>query len=194
VRSGIVICHTVWEKTQAVLAYPDIILTQLAQTNSPSNLDALETEIREIRANLRNYEQRRSNLLQAMELGEFEKDEILDRLNNLKRLRHTDEARLSDLLKTRDNITNLTEAKIKLGQLYERVLQNLRQATLDIKRLAFDALDIRVYASHDTIEIRGVIPLELALPTTAQTSGCLISWTYEWPSGKEAVRIVPNSN
>jgi len=32
------------------------------------------------------------------------------------------------------------------------------------RRLAFDALDIRVYASHDTTEIRGVIPLELALP------------------------------
>jgi hypothetical protein len=41
---------------------------------------------------LQNYEQRRSNLLEAMELGEFEKDEILDRLNNIKRLRHEDEA------------------------------------------------------------------------------------------------------
>jgi hypothetical protein len=144
-----------------------VILAQLAETNNPNNLNALETDIKGIRANLRNYEQRRSNLLQAMELGEFEKDEILDRLNNLKRLRHKDEARLSDLLKTRDNITNLAEVKIKLGQLYERVLQNLKQATPEIKRLAFDALDIRVYASHDTIEIRGVIPLELALPTTA---------------------------
>jgi len=160
---------TVWNKTQAVLANPDIILAQLAQTTHSVNLGPIETEIKEIEANLRNYEQRRSNLLQAMELGEFDKDEILDRLNNIKRLRHEDETRLSDLLKTRDNITNLAEAKIKLGQLYECVLENLQHSTPEIEKLAFDALDIKVYASHDTIEIRGVIPLELALPTTAQT-------------------------
>ena len=141
-----------------------------AETTNSGNLDATESDIKRVRANLRNYEKCRSNLLQAMELGEFDKDEILDRLNNLKRLRHKHEARLSDLLKTRDNITSLAEARIKLGQLYERVLENLKQATPEIKRLAFDALDIRVYASHDTIEIKGVIPLELALPTTAQTS------------------------
>ena len=80
-----------------------------------------------------------------------------------------------------DNITNLAEAKIKLGQLYERVLENLQHSTPEIKRLAFDALDIRVYASHDTIEIRGVIPLELALPTTEQTSALRHGCSYPRP-------------
>jgi len=42
-------------------------------------------------------------------------------------------------------------------------------STAEIKRLAFDALDIKVYASRDKTEIRGVIPLE-SLPTIAQTS------------------------
>jgi site-specific DNA recombinase len=114
---------TVWDKTQVVLANPDIILSQLTETTNPGNLDAIEAEIRELRENLRNYEQRRTNLLQAMELGEFGKDEILDRLNNLKRLRHEDEVKVTDLLKTRDNITNLAEAKIRLGQLYDRVME-----------------------------------------------------------------------
>jgi hypothetical protein len=63
----------------------------------------------------------------------------------------------------------LTNAKIKLGNLYDQVLLNLHNANLELKRLALDALDIRVYASTDKIEIKGVIPLELALPTTAQT-------------------------
>jgi hypothetical protein len=34
-------------------------------------------------------------------------------------------------------------------------------STPEIKKLAFDALDIRVYTSHDNTEIRGVIPIEL---------------------------------
>ena len=46
--------------------------------------------------------------------------------------------------------------------MYERVLANLQHSAPEIKRLAFDALDIRVYASVDKLEIRGVIPLELA--------------------------------
>jgi site-specific DNA recombinase len=158
----------VWSKTKTVLANPEIILSQLAEASDVGNLDAIEAEIKELEKNLRNYEQRRTNLLQALELGEFGKDEVLDRLNNLKRLRHEDEAKLNDLLKTRDNITNLAEAKIRLGQLYDRVLKNLQDSTPEIIKLALDALDIKVYASTERVEIQGVIPLEL--PTTARTS------------------------
>ena len=45
-------------------------------------------------------DKRCTNLLQAMELGDFGRDEVLDRLNNLKQLRCEDEAKLSGLLKT----------------------------------------------------------------------------------------------
>jgi len=97
-----------------------------------------------------------------------DKDEILDRLNKIKRLRHEDESRLNDLLKTRENLTNLADTKVKLSQLYDRVLENLQHSTPEIKALALDALDIKVYAKGtDNVEIQGVIPVEL--PTTAQT-------------------------
>ncbi len=88
----------VWSKTRPVLSDPNAILRELTETCDPASLDSLNSEIQELEKNLCNYEQRRSNLLEAMELGEFEKDEILDRLNNLKNLRHEDETKLSDLL------------------------------------------------------------------------------------------------
>jgi hypothetical protein len=51
---------------------------------------------------------------------------------------------------------------------------NLQNCTPELKALALDALDIKVYAKGiDNVEIQGVIPLELALPalpTTEQTS------------------------
>jgi chromosome segregation ATPase len=166
------------EKTREVLAKPDIILAQLTEAACPGNLDSLETEIKELNSNIKKYEQRKKNLLEAMELGEFEKDEILDRLNNLKRLRIEDENKLNDLIKTRDNITGLAEAKIKLNQLYDRVMDNLENATSEIKRLAFDALAVRVYASPKKYEIKGVIPLQLPLSTIEQTSGCLPFHAY----------------
>jgi hypothetical protein len=64
----------------------------------------------------------------------------------------------------------LCEYKVKLGELYERVLENLQHSTPEIIKLALEALDIKVYASTERVEIQGVIPLELALPTTARTS------------------------
>jgi hypothetical protein len=44
---------------------------------------------------------------------------------------------------------------------------NLEDSTPEIIKLVLDALDIKVYASTERVEIQGVIPLEL--PTTAQT-------------------------
>ena len=59
---------------------------------------------------------------------------------------------------------------MKLSKLYEQVLENLENSTLEIKRLALDALDIKVYASNENTEIKGIIPIDLYLPTTEQTS------------------------
>ncbi len=92
-------------------------------------------------------------------------------------------ARLNDLVKTKEHITSLTNAKVKLNEMFSRVLENLMHGTAEIKQLAFDALDIKVYASRDKTEIRGVIPLELALPTTAQTSGSLFRCRYSYIDG-----------
>lgn len=133
-------------------------------------MDSIDTEIKELEKAIKKYGQRRINLFEAMELGEFDKDEILNRLNNIKRLRYEDELRLNDLLKTREHIASLADAEIKLNQIYDRVLENLQYATPEIKALALDALDIKVYAKGtDNVEMQGVIPLELALPTTVRT-------------------------
>ena len=162
--------NIVWDKTKEVLSNPDIILKQLTQASDAGELPAIEIEIKELEKALHNYDKRRSNLLQAMELDEITEDEVLDRLNNLKRLRTEDEARLNILIKTRNNIAGLANASIKLNQIYDQVLENLNNSTTEIKRLALDALDIKVYASTAATEIKGVIPIDLKLSTTAQTS------------------------
>ena len=164
--------HTTWEHTREALSNPDIMLAeiqrQLTEASGQESSQSIDSDVKELENNLSRYEQRRKNLLEAMELGEFGKDEVLDRLNNLRRLRTEDEMKLNDLLKIRDNIAGLTDAKIKLDQLYDRVLENLQDCTPALKRQLIEALDIKVYASTDTVEIRGIIPLEL--PTTARTS------------------------
>ena len=85
------------------------------------------------------------------------------------------------MLNIRDHLTSLGNAKVKLNELYDRVLDNLENATLGIKALLLDAQYIKVYAKGNyDLEIIGVIPLELALPATARTWGCLSSHAYSF--------------
>ncbi len=65
------------------------------------------------------------------------------------------------------HITSLENAHVKLDEIYEAVLKNIENCADDVKKLALDALDIKIYASTDNVEIQGVLPL--ALPTTEQT-------------------------
>ena len=70
-----------------------------------------------------------------------------------------------------EHLASLASARIRLGELYERVLENLQQGKPEIKALALNALDIKVYAQGtNEVEIQGAIPIELASPTIAQTS------------------------
>jgi len=66
------------------------------------------------------------------------------------------------------------------------VRQNLNNATIQDKRLALEALDIRVTASTQSVDIKGIIPVEFpTLPssadvtTIAQTSGCPHGLSYK---------------
>ncbi|MDZ4246255.1 MAG: hypothetical protein U1D67_03955 [Dehalococcoidia bacterium] len=93
-------------------------------------------------------------------------------MNNIKRPRPEDELGLNDLLKTREHLISLANARVKLNELYDQAQEYLQHSTPEIKAPALDALDIKVYArGTDDLEIQGVIPIEL--PTIAQTSGCL---------------------
>ena len=75
------------------------------------------------------------------------------------------------------------------AQLPERVKQNLNGLTLQDKRLALDALDIKIIATNDGAEITASVSLEFI--TTARTSGCLIQIDYDNSTDKEAVSIIP---
>jgi len=179
-----------------VLRDPQIVIAEITkqrmEANGSADSASLDNDIKTLEKKLYEYDKRRNNLLEAMELGEFDKDEILDRLNNLKLLSSEDETKLKQLLEIKANISSLEGAQVKLDEVYDTVLENIENCPDDVKKLALDALDIKVNASIDNVEIHGVLPL--ALPTIEQTWGCLISCTYDYPSGKEAVSILPKDD
>jgi len=101
-------------KAKEILYEPQTVVAeikrQLLEADELNDSNRLENDIKKLRKKLKDYDKRQSNLLAAFELGEFDKDEILDRLNNLKRLRSKSKTELAQLIKMRDNISSLENA------------------------------------------------------------------------------------
>ncbi|UCE98046.1 MAG: hypothetical protein JSV74_01595 [Dehalococcoidia bacterium] len=92
----------------------------------------------------------------------------------------SDEEQLNRLHQAKERINNLTKVGMKLSEYCKRVKQNLAQLAFQEKRSVLDALDIKVMATQENIEIKAVIPIELIdkkstekFSPIAQTWGCL---------------------
>ena len=72
----------------------------------------------------------------------------------------SDEEQLNQLLQAKEQLNNLTKVEMKLSEYCERVKQNLAQLTFQEKRFVLDALDIKVMATQENIEIKAAIPIE----------------------------------
>jgi hypothetical protein len=75
---------------------------------------------------------------------------------------------LAELEKSKKTLQELQQAEVKLNDFCEVIRHQIDCSSNETKHLALDALDVKVYATRDSVNIQGVIPLEL--PTTAQTS------------------------
>jgi len=79
--------------------------------------------------------------------------------------------------KPKEQLTKIAKAEIKLSEFCERVRENLAQCIIQEKRLALDALNIKVTASPEQIDIRGTIPTDI---TTTQTPSEFITTEQTW--------------
>ena len=98
-------------------------------------------------------------------------------MNQLKKDREEDKQHLCRLHETKEQLAKLATVKIKLNDFCARVRQNLADCSIEDKRLALDALGIKVLANHERIEIHGNIPLESA---TTQSSGDVTTIGQTW--------------
>ena len=102
---------------------------------------------------------------------------MLDEINRLKNECRADEEELQRIKETKAKLWRIDDAEIKLNEFCQRVQQKLGNANVQDKRLALEALDIRVTASTLKIDINGIIPIEIPtisssanVTTIAQTS------------------------
>lgn len=172
----------VWQKVREVLENPQVIAAELRRqaeayrTSGGCDLP-IDKEIATLRRKVRGYDSQKSRLIKLFRHDEISEDSILDELNQLERDRQVDEEKLANLIRAKEQLAKIAKAEVKLNEFCERVRQNLSQCTFADKRLALEALDIKVIATPEQIEIRGAIPMGVtsmpssdSLLTTEQTS------------------------
>ncbi|MHB8084443.1 MAG: hypothetical protein ACYDHZ_01270 [Dehalococcoidia bacterium] len=84
---------------------------------------------------------------------------------------------MEELKLAKTHIINHENAKVELSEFYSNLRQRIEQCSSEDKRLAFEALALRIEATKEKVEITGIIPVEIAaaqssdpLLTTARTS------------------------
>jgi site-specific DNA recombinase len=162
----------VWDRVKATLSNPDIVLAELKKQSeaakTQNNATSPDKEIKVIERQLKDYPNQEKRLINALRTGQFTQDYILDEINRTKADREGDLKRLNELKQVKILLANLEKAEIKLGEFYATVKKSIEQCTFDYKRLAFEALALRVKATPERADIAGTIPIEI---TTTQSSG-----------------------
>lgn len=172
--------NIVWQNLRRVLENPELVMSgikeqlETEQKNSIQGV-SFDKEIQKLQKKTKSYSSQEKRLVQLFRYGEINQDSILDELNQLKRDREADKLQLQSLIDTRERITNLGQAEIKLAEYCKRLKNVLDTACYQDKRDILDMLAIKVTATPDTVNIDGIIPLETKSTQSSDSSPYLLT-------------------
>jgi hypothetical protein len=151
-----------WERVASVLRNPATVAAELERQRAEGPDPVLEADLAAARRSLAKAERQQERLVTLYATGDedFPLDIVRQQMAVIEREKAQWQATIADLEE------RLTEARSTLDQLYaltaycERVAQNLETFTLEEKRLALEALQVRVTANGRDWQIDGAIPVE----------------------------------
>lgn len=174
--------NVVWGKVKEVLEKPELILAELRrhiedeEESQSQGHSSVDKAIEKLRRKVHGYDSQEKRLVHLLRHDQVTSDYVLDEINRLKQERQTDQEELSRFYETKERLEKLAKAEIQLNEWCSTVRDNLDRCTIQEKRLALDALDIKVVASSELIDIKGTIPLEVT-PMPSSPDGTTIAQT-----------------
>ena len=149
----------VWQEIEALLNQPEVVLSGLKTRMDEANeAGYVERELLDIDRRLKSLDKEQQQLLQWALKGFPEETVVAEnkRINGqrdlLKQRRSELEARLEQARETEVNMESIE-------RFCEVVRQNLSEFTFEDKRLALEALSIKVWVEDNKLEIEGAIPI-----------------------------------
>ena len=160
----------VWTQIECVLDDPGLIIGEIERQRKDANsLGILETEQRHIERQLKAVDRDQAQLLEWAIKG-FPEDLVEAQNNKLNARRGSLKAQKQEL---EQRIKASQEAAItmpKLKQFVELIRERLANLDFETKRMAIEALDIKVWIDGQNVEFTGVIPITDTVLATPQTA------------------------
>jgi hypothetical protein len=159
------------------MQHPEVVIAsikkQIEQTKGNQGESDIDRDITRLQNKIKGFDGRRKKIMSLFSYDAFGKDELLDQINEINNEKQDDEERLAELLKTKNALLELKETEIKLKE-YQQSAHDL--STGEGKALALDALNIKVYATRDNVDVKGNYPPNYV--TIGQTSALLRGRSY----------------
>ncbi len=150
----------VWEKIETVLDNPDFIVNAIEkQRDDSNNIDTLEPELQMAEKLLRALDLEQKQLLQWALKG-FPEETVVAENKRINDSRSSLQSRKTAL---EAQIQTSREAAVclpKLEEYIQLVREKLTNLDFDMKRLALDMLNIKIWVDGSNMEITGTIPVE----------------------------------
>ena len=157
----------VWEQVEELLSNPQLVLAELERRkHEPNQVEFLEQELNDIVQRLRELDNEQERLLQWALKG-FPEETVVIENEKINRTRADLKERKAELEK---KIEDAEENEVDLEgveQFCELARENLMNFTFENKRLALEALQVKVRIDGDNVSIQGAIPVGDIVSTPA---------------------------
>ncbi|MFP3976012.1 MAG: recombinase family protein [Chloroflexota bacterium] len=153
----------VWEQIEAVLSNPDLILAELKRRNHEGNdRSFLKRDLERVKTQLANTRKRKERIWKAFEITGDEETFRKDIRNAEQEIGTLGEEK-AKLEKRIDESQQLQLDAQSVREACRLVKQNLGNLTFEDKRLALEALQVKVWIDGSNVTIQGAIPIENGL-------------------------------
>lgn len=165
--------QVVWDAVSEAIKNPEVMIAALRdqiadQKDGIAKETEIDIEMKKLGRKIKCYDGQQKRLVKLFRLGVISEDAILDELNQVKVDRNTEQEHLVELEKSKKTLQELQQAEVKLNDFCEAIRYQIDCSSNETKRLALDALDVKVNATRDSVNIQGIIPVDLL--TTGRTS------------------------
>lgn len=158
----------IWEKIEGVLDNPDLIIAEIEkQREDFNNFGTLEPELQQVEKQLKALDHEQQQLLQWALKG-FPEEQIIAENKCINQKRSNLQSRKANLEKQIEASHEAAVNRPKLETYIQLVRDGLSTLDFDMKRLALDMLNIKVWVDGSSVEITGSIPVkDSAVVTTS---------------------------
>ena len=156
----------VWKAVIELLERPEVVAEELEIQQG--GLQLLEEEIARVSASIHRLADQEKRLIRLYGMGHVTEDYLSREAGLVRKAREDQEAELSQLRQRREHIRSLDGLGDCVKTFCAKVADRLETFDFDEKRLALQALQVRVIVGKNGARLQGAIPTNLA--TIEQTS------------------------